>query len=63
MLTDVQEKLLSSRGYVFVGTRKLDDGEYVAEATKNYSITTAAAHLGESPRIAVRNLIQMVLRK
>lgn len=60
MLTAIQEQLLAAKGYIFGGVRKLPSGEYVAEATKNF--TLPAAHIGESPRIAAKNLVKMVLR-
>jgi hypothetical protein len=60
LLTDMQIKMLKARGYAFRGVRKLPNGEFVAEATKDIYL---AAHLGESPRISVRNLIKLVTRR
>lgn len=59
MLTEVQAKMLAAKGYTFGGVIKLRDGEFVAEATKDFYL---AAHNGESPRIAAKNLIRMLVR-
>ena len=60
LLTEIQIKMLRARGYEFRGVRKVADGEFVAEATKDVYL---AAHLGESPRLSVRNLVRLVTRR